>query len=355
MKKQYMSNSEISSNPFDINLLNSDGNLAEYYILTKNSREKINLSGLINNQINFIGKGDRDIGSNDDYAKIASSGHNAKIASSGHSAIIVSSGNSANIASSGHYAKIASSGYDAKIASSGGYASIALSGNSASIASSGNRANIDVKGDNGVVFACGFNTIIKASKKTWISLCEYVINDFGECIPVYAASAQIDNPEYKDMDGNTLSEDEYYILKNKKFTPVIFDDGLALIKKQSKVKDGIEVCKCTTLNDEDNVYCVRKGKLSAHGTSLRQAMSDLAFKEMKNRNVEEVVKKIKECGYVTREDYRCITGACSFGTEQFAKEHGYADKDKVELNELLSVLDNKYYGAIKFKSLFKSE
>lgn len=172
-------------------------------------------------------------------------------------------------------------------------------------------------------------------------------------MPIYALAAQIGNPDYVDYKGEVLSEDNYYILKDKKYTPVIIDDGLILIKISSKIMDGIEVIKCRETNNLAETFCVRKGELSAHGETLHQAMSDLAYKEMQNRDVSEIVERIKECGYVTREDYRCITGACSFGTEQFAIEHGYAEKEKVELNELLLKLDDKYYGAKMFKELFQ--
>jgi hypothetical protein len=38
-------------------------------------------------------------------------------------------------------------------------------------------------------------------------------------------------------------------------------------------------------------------------------------------------------------------------SESFAKEHGYENVDKVELNELLPILDDKYFGAKEFKEL----
>lgn len=95
--------------------------------------------------------------------------------------------------------------------------------------------------------------------------------------------------------------------------------------------------------------------MSAHGKTLREAMEDLTFKELRNKDVSDIVAKIKECGYVTRADYRAITGACQFGTEQFAKEHGYADVERVELQELLGVLDDSHFGAREFKELFEGE
>ena len=172
-------------------------------------------------------------------------------------------------------------------------------------------------------------------------------------IPVFALSAQIGNENYKDFKGKVLSEDKTYMLIDKQFTPVILDDGLMLIEEHSKTKDDVEIIKCRKNGSEDMVYCVRRNGLSSHGETLRQAMSDLAFKEMESKDVSEIVENIKKCGYVTREDYRCITRACSFGTEDFAKEHGYTEVDKVELNDMISKLDDKYFGAKEFKRLFE--
>ncbi|MEG0565255.1 MAG: hypothetical protein RR590_03410, partial [Hungatella sp.] len=282
----------------------------------------------------------------------ASSGDYAQNASSGDNARNASSGNYARNASSGYYAQNASSGNNARNASSGNYARNASSGYNARNASSGDNARNVSSGRNSVVFDCGFKSVIKAVDGTWISLCEYKRSETGNYIPYFALSAQIGNPEYLDFKGNILSAEEFYILKNKQFVPVILADGIRLIKSSSKIKDGIEIIKCKEFDGDGKVFCVRKGEIFAHGETLKQAISDLLFKEMGNREISEIVENIKRCGYVTREDYRCITGACSFGTEQFAKEHGYENVDRVELSELIVKLDDNYYGAKKFKELF---
>ena len=73
-------------------------------------------------------------------------------------------------------------------------------GYSAKIGSSGYYAQIDISGNDSVGFACGWQSIIKAKKGTWISLCEYEHNEEkGRWIPVFASSAQIGNKEYKDF------------------------------------------------------------------------------------------------------------------------------------------------------------
>ena len=304
------------------------------------------------------------IGSSGNYAKIGSSGDSAKIGSSGNYAQIGSSGNYAQIGSSGNYAQIGSSGYSAKIGSSGNYAQIGSSGNYAQIGSSGNyakigssgdSAQIDISGENSIGFACGYKSMIKAKIGTWISLAEYGKNKEGKYIPVYAKSAQIGNKEFKDYNGKILKANTYYMLWKKEFYPVDNYDGIWTIKLSEHKRENIKIIKAvdvdTLLDDKvRELYIATKGKLSAHGDTVREAVEDLTLKKLDNANTEEIVKKIRETGKVTRSQYRAITGACSFGTNKFCEEHNIQDLEEIELTELRKILVNDY-GAEKFWNL----
>ena len=284
-------------------------------------------------------------------AQIGSSGDYAQIGSSGYSAKIGSSGDSAKIGSSGDYAQIGSSGYSAKIGSSGDYAQIGSSGYSAKIGSSGYSAQIDISGNNAVGFACGFNSIIKAKKGTWISLCEYEENEELErLIPVYAASAQIGNKEYKDFRGRILKETEYYCLYNKKFYPVDISDGLKMIKISEKKRDGITIIKAKTLNrNHEECYIVKDGEYKSHGETLKEALEDLQYKKLESEEVQAIVEEIKKTGKVNKAQYRAITGACQFGTNKFCEEHNITEEE-IDLEDLRKILINDY-GAEKFWNL----
>ena len=83
-------------------------------------------------------------------------------------------------------------------------------------------------------------------------------------------------------------------------------------------------------------------------------MEDLTFKKLENTDLEEIVKEIKKTGKVTRIQYRAITGACRFGTEQFCKQHNIQDLEEIELEELRKILINDY-GADKFWNLIDKE
>ena len=74
------------------------------------------------------------------------------------------------------------------------------------------------------------------------------------------------------------------------------------------------------------------------------------YKKLENEEVEKVVEEIKETGKVSRMQYRAITGACQFGTEQFCKKHNIQDLEEIELTELRKILIDDY-GANKFWEL----
>ena len=314
--RRYESNGIVKENPFEIELLKENGEMADYYLIDGEIRDKISLSDLVNEQVKSIGYKDKKT--------------------------FISNGDCAKNASSGDYAQNASSGNYARNASSGNYAKNA---------SSGNNAQNETMGRNSITFDCGFRSISKSVNGTWISLAEYEKID-DKWVPCFALSGQIGNENYKDSLGNTLSENEWYMLINKQFTPIILDDGLKLIKLYSKIMNNIEIIKCKEIDEDDILYCVRDGELSAHGETLKIAISDLQFKKMKTMDKSEIVTEIKSSGFVTREQYRAITGACQYGTEKFAKENGYSNVEKVDLNELLSKLSDNDFGATEFKRLF---
>ena len=279
--------------------------------------------------------------------------------SSGDYAQIGSSGYSAQIGSSGDYAKIGSSGDSAQIGSSGYYAKIGSSGDYAKIGSSGNSAKIDISGANSIGFACGYNSIVKAKKGTWISLAEYGKNEEGRIIPIFAKSAQIGNKDYKDCNGRTLKANTFYILWEKEFYPVDNFDDVWTIRLTEKKRDNITIIKAVDIDDIldkeiKEIYIAKEGKLSAHGYTLREAVDDLMLKKLDNVNISEIVSKIKETGKVTRSQYRAITGACSFGTNKFCEQHNIQNLEEIELSELRKILINDY-GAEKFWKLIDQE
>ena len=288
--------------------------------------------------------------SSGDYSQQASSGDGSKQASSGNGSKQASSGYCSQQASSGDYSKQASSGDGSKQASSGNCSKQASSGNCSKQASSGDGSQHEANGNNSIAFACGFNSIIKAKKGTWIALAEYEQGNEGIYIPCFAKTAQIGNKEYRDNRNRILKETEFYVLHNKKFYQVDFTDGIKTMVVSEKVRDGITIVKGIDFNDYDEVYIAKEGELSAHGSTLREAIDDLTFKKMEDIDVDEIVKEIKKTEKVTRSQYRAITGACQYGTNQFCKQHKIEELEEIKLEDLRKILVNDY-GAKEFWEL----
>ena len=82
----------------------------------------------------------------------------------------------------------------------------ATSGYYSKVATSGDYSKVEISGNNSVGFECGFQSIIKAKKGTWISLCEYERNKDSIWFPSYALSAQIGNKDYKEFKEKVLKE-----------------------------------------------------------------------------------------------------------------------------------------------------
>ena len=57
---------------------------------------------------------------------------------------------------------------------------------------------------------------------------------------------------------------------------------------------------------------------------------------------------------MTVDHYRAITGACSFGVNQWMEENKIKESDKLTVKQLLPILQKtKAYGYQKFKELIK--
>ena len=176
-------------------------------------------------------------------------------------------------------------------------------------------------------------------------------------IPIFAKSAQIGNKEYKDFRGKILKADTYYILWKKEFYPVDDFDDIYTIRLSEKKRENIVIIKAVYMNNiyDDSeikeIYIAKENELTAHGYTIREAIEDLTFKKMKDVNVDEIISKIKKTGKVTRSQYRAITGACQYGTEQFCKQNNIEELEEIELDKLREILTVDNYGAKEFWNL----
>lgn len=228
-----------------------------------------------------ISKGsDSCVSSNGNEVLINSMGTNSRVSSIGDIVEIIAKNSFLQLASCGNGATIKANGDYAQIGSSGDEAIIEATGVKNVLASSGYRSQISVLGEKSVLFSCGSEDTIKAINGTWISLCEYDKDIDGFLTPIFAASAQIGNENYRDCNGDVLSDDNYYRLIDKQFSPILHIDGINVIKRHSKMYGDIKVIKCKTLDKCMDLFCVIQRENAAHGKTLKIAMNNLEFKKI---------------------------------------------------------------------------
>lgn len=103
--------------------------------------------------------------------------------------------------------------------------------------------------------------------------------------------------------------------------------------------------KLRKIGQDKPFYAIVDGALAAHGATLRDARTDLAFKKLqKTMNVDELVAAIKQRGTVTADEYRLLTGACREGVMQFKAQHNIRGKS-LPLAKVLKLTEGEYGGS----------
>ena len=188
---------------------------------------------------------------------------------------------------------------------------------------------------------------MKGKKGTWVALAEYKQNKDGVYVPSFALSAQIGNKDYVDCFGKVLKEDTYYHLVNKKFTPIALVDGYKMVILNKKQVEEFTIYKTQFLEDFENSgdttqYVAERGDFTAHGDSVREAISDVQFKFLQSQDVQEHIKRVKEQGYITPNDYRLLTGACRYGTNKWLEENGFTWEDSKSIDEVIKLTKGQF-------------
>ena len=233
-------------------------------------------------------------------------------------------------------------------------------------------SNCNFKTYHGCIFEtgyeCNFNVDAGCTFKTGAD-CTFSMYDSGIILKtekncVYIMRDDEDMKIYKDSDikkevMNLLTIDKIILNEMNEFR--ILDNSLMVIIK-NKVIDNYNIISGYYVEDYFydrvcKVYIAEKeidGKVyTAHGESVKKAIKDVNFKYMSQENVEDNVKRIKEKGMVTPEDYRLITGSCELGTRKFCEENKIDyDKDSMPIKDVLELTKNAYMGH-KFAELMQ--
>jgi len=133
-------------------------------------------------------------------------------------------------------------------------------------------------------------------------------------------------------------------------------DGYTMIITNSKSKDDFIIHKAKyfkggNLKDFPSCFIAERDGYFAHGETLEQAISDCNFKSLQgSADVEDIINDIRKKQTVNIEEYRLITGACSFGVAQFMKDKNITATE-MPLSKVIEIT-NGYYGGSKIKELF---
>jgi hypothetical protein len=225
--------------------------------------------------------------------KSKASGDYSKAASSGNSSTAASSGNSSTAASSGYYSTAASSGY---------YSACS---------------------------ALGYRAAVKGDLGNLLMASEYVIKD-NKYIPV-GGKADI-------VDGKIIKPNFWYIVEGGEWVEVDFSDGVfgRVVSTKGNIK------KLKTDNGKI-IYLATDGNNTAHGDTVKEALSELAFKcaekdVSKYKNMPKSTKHTPEDWAII---YRAVTGACRIGCKMFIESQGKMKK-KYTLAEIIDLTKGQY-------------
>lgn len=152
------------------------------------------------------------------------------------------------------------------------------------------------------------------------------------------------------VDGEKIKEDTFYCLYEKEFKEVqIIDDTPTIVYKQRG-----NIIQGKFLNDKTDCFIFTKDGISAHGQTIKKAYRDWLFKTSdrdvsKYENIQPDEIHDFEFWIIA---YRTITGACSFGTENYLDNNQDKYKKEMTLKEVLKATEGQY-GHNTFKEFFE--
>lgn len=128
-------------------------------------------------------------------------------------------------------------------------------------------------------------------------------------------------------------------LKNVNYKSV---DNYLFVIENEKTSKGIKIysgynAKGVTkggLIKQPTIYVAEKDSFTAHGDTIKKAVSDLQFKIISDKLKKEPINKDT---LITVNHYRLITGACELGVKQWMQSNGI-NKDEITALELLPIL-----------------
>ncbi len=132
-------------------------------------------------------------------------------------------------------------------------------------------------------------------------------------------------------------------------------DGYCYVIENTKTSKGVKIYSGYNFEYIKNKiiskqisFVAEKENFTAHGETIKKAISDLNFKIVSDKLKNEPIKKDT---LITVNHYRLITGACEMGVKDWMDKNNIT-KDKIKASELLILLEKtNAYGLQNFKKL----
>jgi hypothetical protein len=128
-----------------------------------------------------------------------------------------------------------------------------------------------------------------------------------------------------------------------KTTPWRNADGYTMLIDSTRHKGNMQIHKARYFGTDNPCYLAVRERQFAHGDTVKQAVNDLKYKLDAGRETAKLAKAVKKSGYITREQYHLLTGACNAGIAQFCEENNIKGQ-RLSVKRALALTANAYGG-----------
>ena len=134
-----------------------------------------------------------------------------------------------------------------------------------------------------------------------------------------------------------------------KTTPWQYVDGSMMLIDATKRRGNISIHKARYLRTNNPYYLAECNGTYAHGVTVKQAVDDLKYKLDAGKEITKLIKTVRKSGYITRNQYHLLTGACNAGIAQFCDENGIKG-NRLSVKRVLELTEDQY-GGLAFRKM----
>jgi hypothetical protein len=171
----------------------------------------------------------------------------------------------------------------------------------------------------------------------------YIYNRYQKANYIYNSSQEATNYIYNGSQEATKYFNTHNAILNGIKYEVDNTDNVYVIIKTKQTRNGITIIK--GFDRSNNKVWLYKNDIVAYHASTKQEAKEGFKNKLKGFEIkQDIINKIKQDGYITREQYHELTGACEMGIQDFAERVGKPNEDKLTLKELKELLQPSDWG-----------